>query len=490
MKIKNIYIPPGYPVVAIILIVVLTGSLLLSSNDSSTDTEMPTLTVSSKDFTVFQGEDAQILVNYSDNVKVTNATLFYREETKSNWKSVSIINQSYSLEIADDETKNYQYYVTVDDNAGNGPVGEPSADGSIFYIITVLKQSTSDENVTINRAVFIEESTATWCSNCPEAAEIIHESYEEQTVPFYYVSMVEDENEKAKNRLENEYNIFGYPTVYFDGGYKTLVGAQNIIDNFDATLNQAANRPAPKIKLTVESTWNDTREELTNTVYIKNYEQNTFTGNLKIYITEIKSQWTNYNGNSYHFSFLDYGFDDSVSITAGENKSFSEKWIAEESGYSAVKENLWVVAILFDDEKHVHYSRPSSQENEFDSYYVDATDATRVTEGALPPTIGLVAPKPYNHYILGREGKNRLLSATYILGKMTIDTNIESDLSIEKVTIQITGKRTNISTDLTEAPFQYEWKKFSFGPHTITATVYDEKGRINSDSIDVWAFIL
>ncbi|MBS3778729.1 MAG: hypothetical protein KGY50_05520, partial [Candidatus Thermoplasmatota archaeon] len=332
MRIKNIYIPPGYPVVAIIIAVVLTGSILLYSEDSSTDNEMPTLTVSSKDFSVFQGEQAEIMVNYSDNEKVTDATLFYRKETESSWESVSIIDQSYTLEIANDETKNYQYYVTVNDKAGNGPVGEPSADGSTFYSINVLKQSTSDENVTINRAVFIEEATATWCSNCPEAAEIIHDSYTDQTVPFYYVSMVEDKNEEAKNRLENEFNIYGYPTVYFDGGYKTIVGAQNIIDNFDSTLNQAANRPAPKIKITVESTWNNTQEELTNTIYIKNYEKTTYTGNLKVYINEIKSQWTNYNGESYHFSFLDYGFDQSVSIAAGENKSFSGEWIAKDSG--------------------------------------------------------------------------------------------------------------------------------------------------------------
>jgi thiol-disulfide isomerase/thioredoxin len=490
MKIKNIYIPPGYPLVAIILVILLTGSLLLMSNDSSIDTSPPTLNVISKDFSVYQGEQAQIEINFSDNKKVTEATLHYRKETDTKWQTVSIVNKSYSIVIPDDETKNYHYFVTITDKAGNGPIGQPSTNGSKFYIISVLTSSNSENNITINRAVFIEEATATWCSNCPDAAEIIHSAYEEQNIPFYYVSMVEDENQKAKNRLENEYNIFGYPTVYMDGGYKVLVGSQNIIDNFISTLQQAANRPTPKIKLTIQSEWNDSRRELQNTIYVKNYQQSAYTGGLKVYISQIKSQWTDYNADSYHFSFLDYSINKDVSISAGENKSFSSKWIASENGYSVTKENLWIVAVLFDDENHLAYSNPTAQENIFDSYYVDATAATRVTEGTLPPTIGLKTPKPYNHYIFGREIKNKLISSTYIIGKMTIETNIESDLPIEKVTFRITGKRTNITSNSATDPYQYEWKTFSFGPHTITATVYDKNGGIDSDSIDVWAFIL
>lgn len=491
MKIKNIYIPPGYIVVTIILLIILSGSLLLTSGDNSTeDTTPPTLSVLSQDLTVFQGEQAQIQINFSDNVNVTKASLYYRKESETTWQSASILSKSYTLSISTDETKNYHYFVTIDDEAGNGPIGLPSTDGSSFYIITVLKKSTSDENITIERAVFLEEATATWCSNCPEAAETIHQAYKDQDVPFYYVSMVEDENQKAKTRLETDYDIYGYPSIYMDGGYKVLVGTQNIQDNFNSLLQQAADRPAAKIKLTLKSEWNDTRQELKNTIYIKNYEQTTYSGTIKVYISEIKSQWTNYKGKPYHFSFLDYGINEEVTISAGENKSISKTWIASDSGYSVVKENLWVVGVLFDDERHVVYSQPGSQENEFDAYYVDATAAARVTEGSLPPTIGLITPKPFNHYILGNEGKNRLLSTTYILGKMTIETNVESDLAIEKVTIQISGKRTNISQDFTEAPYTFVWDQFSFGSHTITATITDEQGRTDSDTIDVWAFII
>ncbi len=493
MKIMNTYIPPGYIVLAIIAIAILTGSLVLSSNEETKDNSPPTLSVISKDFSVYQGDQAQIHINYSDNVNVTEATLFYRLETEDEWQSKSILSQSYTISIDDDETKNYYYFVTIDDSAGNGPVGDPSVDGSQFYTISVLKKSTSDENITIERAVFVEEATATTCSNCPEASQQIHTIYENENIPFYYITHVNDENQKANNRLDNEFNTWAYPTVYIDGGYKVLVGKQNIIDNFESTLQEAANRQAPKIKLTLQAEWNDTREELTNTVYVKNYEKEQYTGTLKVYITEIKSHWTNYDGNPYHFSFLDYGINEPITVEAGENKSVSEIWRATVSGYDVEKQNIWVVAVLFDDVSHEKYSNPGSNENEFDAYYVDATASSRVTEGALPPTIGITTPKPLNRYILGREGKIKLtslFSTTYILGKLTIQTNVESDLPVDRVIIQITGKRTNISQEFTTAPYEFVWDQFSFGPHTITVTVYDEQGRKNSDSIQVWAFIL
>ncbi|MDG6217986.1 MAG: hypothetical protein QCI00_00905 [Candidatus Thermoplasmatota archaeon] len=488
MKIKNMYIPPGYIVIAAIILLISTGTLLFSSLDSSEkQTTLLSLNVLSKDFTVTQGERAQIEVNFSDNI--VEATLNYRKEGDTTWNSVSILSKTYSISIAENETKNYHYYVTVNDKGDSGPIGEPATNGSTFYIITVFRRRDPDENITIQRAVFIEEATATTCSNCPDVAEKIHQVYNTGKIPFYYVSLVGDKNQKANNRLQNEYNLAAYPTVYIDGGYKVLYGAQSSRNDFDSALEQAANRPAARIKITLQSEWNETREELKNTVFVKNYEKTTYTGTLKLYITEIRSQWSDYNGDPYHFSFIDYGLERTIQISPGENESFSNVWKESESGYSIVKENLWIVAVVFDNQKHISYSNPTDRSNEFNTYYVDATAASRVTEGALPPTIGLKTPKQLNHYIFGNERKNTFLPITYLIGRMTIETTVESDLAVEKVTIEITGRRTDISINITEDPYKYTWDRFSFGKHTITATVYDQQGRKNSDSIEVWALI-
>jgi len=79
-------------------------------------------------------------------------------------------------------------------------------------------------NETITHTVFCEEGTATWCQYCPVAAEGLYSVYESGEYPFYFVAMVADENDKANDRLTN-YNMYGYPTCFFDGGYSVVVGA-------------------------------------------------------------------------------------------------------------------------------------------------------------------------------------------------------------------------------------------------------------------------
>jgi hypothetical protein len=72
--------------------------------------------------------------------------------------------------------------------------------------------------------VFIEKGTATWCGACPNAANALYSIFQSNDYPFYYVALVEDENNQARNRLINDYNLRGFPTMYFDGGYEVLVG--------------------------------------------------------------------------------------------------------------------------------------------------------------------------------------------------------------------------------------------------------------------------
>ena len=54
---------------------------------------------------------------------------------------------------------------------------------------------------------------------------------------FYYVSLVEDENPKAKQRLEDNYNIYGFPTTFLDGGYELILGSSDFESKFDFLKN-------------------------------------------------------------------------------------------------------------------------------------------------------------------------------------------------------------------------------------------------------------
>ncbi len=115
----------------------------------------------------------------------------------------------------------------------------------------------SDSNKTsamTTHTVFLEEGTATWCTYCPTTSHWLHVAYTEGH-NFYYVSMVGDVNNMAYDRLDDDYNIFGYPTVYFDGGDSVLVGGWSPSDPYINAVNAVGSREVPPIRLQLAVTW-------------------------------------------------------------------------------------------------------------------------------------------------------------------------------------------------------------------------------------------
>jgi len=139
------------------------------------------------------------------------------------------------------------------------------------------------ENFT--HTVFVEEGTATWCQYCPAMSEALNSVYESNEYPFYFVAMVEDENEKAKDRLSQHYNIAGYPTAFFDGGYTVLVGGYDEESYYENKIISSGRRDAHDLNLTLNVQWQgngilDIKLDITNLEEITNYppETPTITG--------------------------------------------------------------------------------------------------------------------------------------------------------------------------------------------------------------------
>lgn len=481
--------------VVIVLVIIISAFILLTGGSGEKDTTPPEINLinmGNGNFTVKAGETATITVNFTDNVKVVNATLYYRTDGETNWKETSIITGKKELYVPSTTLENWEYYITVNDAANNGPVGKPSTDGSSYYTIIVLENNTNnDEEWNQTRYIFVEEGTAGWCSNCPAVANRIHELFESQAIPFYYATMVDDENNKAHNRLYNDLNIYGFPTVYIDGGYTVIMGSGDFESTFEQRLLDAQARSTQKIGINLTSVWNETRKELENTVILKNEEETTYLGTLKVYITEINSRWTDWNAEAYSYAFIDYGINQDITIPSGETKTVSGIWDANSAGFSdVVKENLFVIAAVFIDESETRYANPVDGENPFDAYFCDASTGRRVEEGILPPSIGINTPREYSHYIRGIEKHNRFLQSTYILGKIPIKVTVTSEADIEKVEFSIQGLFNSFNATDTEEPYEWTWDTFSFGSYTINVKVYDVYGNTDTDSIDVKVFIL
>lgn len=241
--------------------------------------------------------------------------------------------------------------------------------------------------VDLTHTVFAEELTGTWCQYCPAAAEQLNAIYLTDDYPFYFIALIEDKVQKANDRATDDYNVGGYPTVHFDGGYESVVGAQYDQDDYRAAIESCGARVVPE--LTIEVNAYDTGVGMLQVdVNITNPSSTEYTGYLRTYISEIISRYINYDGDPYHFGFLDYAFDEAITIPADSSWSNSVDWDG-----SAVQDldgndfgdidadNIMIFATVFNDDPN-----PKVQPDIFIAYYADQTAATLVSS---PPVFGL-----------------------------------------------------------------------------------------------------
>ena len=216
-------------------------------------------------------------------------------------------------------------------------------------------------------AVFGEEFTATWCVYCPSAAENLMKVYE--NIPdepyyhdkFFFVALITDVNDKAEERMDDYPDVTGYPTVIFDGNDEKVSGGQSDTSNYEQAIDNCGQRDdtdisldiqmehlgADQLGVSVTMTWN---EDAT-------LGDPTFNGYVRAYIVEKVSRYNNYDGDPYHFGFLDYAFEESVELEPHEVKELTTVWIGgdheDKNGddFSDIDyENINIFVAFFNDE--------------------------------------------------------------------------------------------------------------------------------------------
>jgi hypothetical protein len=431
------------------------------------------------------GDTITILVKFSDNIKVTKATLHYKKINDAEWIIESILSGRFDFQLNDNE--DFQYYVTVDDAAGNGPVGNPSMDGSIFYTITVVDENNGDDEYVRN--VFVEEGSFTTCKYCPIVARMLYELYTSGEYNFYYVTLIRT-NKKADDRLVNEYNLYGLPTVFIDGGYTVLMGGTHEKSEYAQAIREAEYRPAPDIHLNITAKYDNNTDKLKSKVFLKNNENKEYDGILKLYLTEKISRWSGSEGQPYHFGFLDYLRNTEIKLDAGDNISYDDEMELSDLD----PENLMVIAVVFNSEKNQGYSDPPTNKYPFDAYYADAVDGSELIKGGnLPPTVGLSLPEIEMIHFLGKPiFESKLIKKTILIGKTKIIANAEDDSGVEKVEFYING---NLVGEDNQEPFEYSFRKVKLlkrfvRKYTISVIAYDSEGKTGNSSIDVIGFWL
>lgn len=463
-----------------------------NNNNKSTDTIPPVFESITGNTTGTAGKITTISVVFSDDVGVTVATLYYKQAEASVWSSISILNGSVDIAIPADALSDYYYYVTINDAAGNGPVGDPSIDGSSYYSITI---SPSDESFT--HTVFIEEGTATWCTNCPAVANILELLYTSHSYNFYYVSLVDDKNTLAHNRLYTDYNVLGFPTVFVDGGYKVVTGANDAQSLITQALQTAQQRSVPKIKTLITADYSNETKVMTVNVQVINRESQPYSGHVKVYMTDIVSPWNGYDGKPYHYSLVDYAVDQDITVDANDSKVITQT--KDISDYDV--DNLMLIAVVSSSVPNQGYAASDNQ-NPFTAYYADATNATTLIQGGnLPPVVEISSPQKGKIYWNGNPTKGKfqkflflklipsyfIYNKTWLFGwKKVISVNASDESGIAKVEFYIDG---TLRYNTTQAPYEWTFNKFTIFPlhpkkHTLTVIAYDMVGKSSEVSID------
>jgi thiol-disulfide isomerase/thioredoxin len=233
----------------------------------------------------------------------------------------------------------------------------------------------TDSSDRATHTVLGEYGTATWCGYCKYAHGALKELYAEGQLDFYYVSLVCDKNNKAMSRARNGFNLYGYPTVWWDGGYKINIGAGSVPSAksaYTSNINLAGARSVYDVDINLDVSWQGGTKMLVECEVINN-EVNTYDGTIRVYIVEKESSmgWTDTAGDLYTMAFLDWAFNEVISIPAGGSWSDSMTWNGALAGFPSVTaKNTFVIAAVFNDEWHQGYSYTPPQ-NPFDAYYVD-----------------------------------------------------------------------------------------------------------------------
>jgi thiol-disulfide isomerase/thioredoxin len=108
--------------------------------------------------------------------------------------------------------------------------------------------------------VFIEEATVSWCPDCPAMAETLYNIYQTNEYPFIYVALIGDMNPIAEPRYLDDYNLWGYPTGYFDGGKELLVGGIKDEFPYRSIIEYSGQKDVHELNLSLSVEWSGNGE--------------------------------------------------------------------------------------------------------------------------------------------------------------------------------------------------------------------------------------
>lgn len=219
-----------------------------------------------------------------------------------------------------------------------------------------------------------------------ETAKLIQNIYKSGGYNFNYITILSDIYNQASDGLIRDYNIIGYPTSIFQGGYETLYNETPVESIYKNKINVVQNRNVPNIDIYIEPNWfaDCCSSKADFKITVTNKESYTYNGILKLYISEIVSRY-NYTYEdtleSFNYVLLDIPIEQTITILPYSNITVEKEWIA--TTFAKTGENLNVVAIVAYALPYTGYSDPPFNQNSFNAYYIDQINSQRIVKTKL-----------------------------------------------------------------------------------------------------------
>jgi len=214
----------------------------------------------------------------------------------------------------------------------------------------------ANPNQNYTHTVFGGLASAQICGPCNNWSKNLYNVYNSGNYDFQYASMVVfDEygsvlNYEALN-WSNSYNITSFPVTIFDGDFQRIVGDN--LDQLPGALDTCGNRSISNITANITCTWIENATIDVN-ITIQNNEDLQYNGRIEAFITEFISRYKTSLGVPYHFGFLDFAFNENISINTNETYTNdiiwngSEHYNAHGDNYSDIKQNnIHVILVIY-----------------------------------------------------------------------------------------------------------------------------------------------
>ena len=334
-------------------------------------------------------------------------------------------------------------------------------------------ESGSDEaSGDFTHTVLVEEGTATWCPYCPAMSEALYSIYQSGDYPFYFVAMIADKSTEAANRLSNDLNIYGYPTSFFDGGYKVVVGGISSESPYRSAIQASGAHDVHDLDLTISVDWQgdgvmEIQVDITNNEELMNSPPD------KPVISGPESGKANETYN-YTFSATDPDGDQvQYCIDWGDGNELCTGFYS--SGREVTLSHTWA---------------------EKGDYTITVIAKDNLGWESEPATLSVSMPLDYGRnmevamgtlhegylYVFGKEVLKLPFKTSIVIGRMPLTADVVGDADVAYVLFMVDGDV--LHTD-TQAPYEYEYEG-TLGRHLLRIEAYDNSGNCASEDMHIY----